>query len=157
MKNISLALTLCALLGVSACSEQAAEAPAVAAVVVPTGNDKEAWKKYMNDVVKPYFKKGETKRVWPYLVIPGEDEENARKLNELQTSVVNGIQAGQLFVYLGPDSTVTGDLIVEGFKEAKPDTLKNSTLLFVGKRVDDERVKAAVSPSGMTYIFHSVE
>lgn len=157
MKQFGLVFTLCALLGLGGCAEKAEEAPVAAVAGLPTGNDKSEWNKYMNVVVKPHFKQGETMRVWPYLVIPGETEENARKLETLQQSVVNGLQPGQLFVYLGPDSTVTADLVVEGFKEAKPDTLTRSTLIFVGKRTDEERVKTAVVPSGMTFVFHPVD
>jgi hypothetical protein len=159
MKQLSLVFAVCAVLGLSACSEQAAETTAStqAAVTVPAGSDKAEWNKYMNAVIKPHFIKGETMRVWPYLVIPSETEENARKLDALRQSVVNGLQAGQLFVYLGPDSTATADLILEGFKEAKPDSLTRSTLLFVGKRADEERVKTVVAASGMSFKFHPVD
>ena len=159
MKQLSLVFAVCAVLGLSACSQQAAETPVAteAATTVPTGTDKAEWNKYMNAVIKPHYIKGETTRVWPYLVMPGETEENGRKLEALQQSVVNGLQAGQLFVYLGPDSTVTADLILEGFKEAKPDSLTRSTLLFVGKRADEERVKTAVVASGMSFKFHAVD
>jgi hypothetical protein len=159
MKQFSLVFALCAVLGLSACSEQAADAPVAAApaTAVPTGTDKAEWSKFMNAVVKPHFKQGETGRVWPYLVMPGETEENGRKLETLKQSVVNGLQPGQLFAYVGPDSTVTADLIVEGFKEAKPDSLKRSTLIFAGKRADEERVRTAVTASGMSFEFHPVD
>lgn len=156
MKQLSLVFAVCAVLGLSACSEKT-EAPAAEVVTLPTGTDKSEWNKYMNVVVKPHYKQGETMRVWPYLVMPGETEENGRKLDTLQQSVRNGMQPGQLLVYLGPDSTVTADLIVEGFQEAKPDTLARSTLLFAGKRADEERVRTVVAASGMAFIFHPVD
>jgi hypothetical protein len=74
----------------------------------------------------------------------------------LTKATISGLQPGQLFVFAGPDAAV-GDLVVEGFKEAKPDTLSKSELLFIGPRADEARVRAVDEPSGMTFLFHPVD
>lgn len=159
MHKLALVFTVVAALGLSACGDKADETakPVETAITVPVGNDKAEWGKYMNAVVKPHFKQGVTQRVWPYLVMPGETDENARKLTTLQEMAYNGLVAGQLLVYVGPDSALTADLVVEGLKEAKAGSLERSELLFVGKRADEERVKTVVAASGLTFLFQAMD
>lgn len=154
MNQIKLVFALCAILGLSACNQEAA-APATQTAAAPADNDKVAWTKYVTAAITPHYKKGVTQRVWNYLILP--DEDATRKLEVLQQSVENGLQPGQLFVYAGPDSTKVADLIVQGFATAKPDTLSKSELLFIGKKADEARVRAAVEPTGMTFLFHPVD
>lgn len=154
MNQFKLIFALIALLGLSACGQQEA-APATDTVTAPTDNDKLAWTKYVTAAIKPHYQKGVTQRVWNYLILPEDD--STRKLEVLQQSVENGLQPGQLFVYAGPDSAKVADLIVQGFANAKPDTLGKSDLLFIGKKADEARVRAAVEPSGMRFLFHPVD
>ena len=45
------------------------------------------------------------------------------------------------------------DLILSAFSGAKPDALKGSQVLFIGKAEDSARVQAPVEASGAKYIF----
>lgn len=152
MKLFKLMMLLCALLGLAACGGGETEAPKAAVVTAPTGTDELEWKKFVSAAIKPHYKQGT--RVWNYLILPGGD--NVRKLETLANAVRDGLAPPQLFVFAGPDAAVA-DLVIEGFKEGKPDTLGGNSLLFVGKRVDEARVRAAVEPSGMSFLFHPID
>lgn len=155
MKLLKWMIVWCALIGLVACGGGEGDAPKQdAAVTAPKGSDKQEWTKFVTAAIKPHYKQGTTQRVWNYLILSGED--HTQKLEVLTKAVASGLQPGQLFVYAGPDAAV-GDFVVEGFKAAKPDTLAKSELLFVGPRADEARVRAAVEPSGMTFLFHPVD
>ena len=66
-----------------------------------------------------------------------------------------GIIEGNMLLFGSPARTKLADLVIEGFKEAKPNTMKNVKVVFVGDPADKDRVQAAVAPSGVTYVFVS--
>jgi hypothetical protein len=43
--------------------------------------------------------------------------------------------------------------VVASFKNVPPGTMKGVRVLFIGKAADSERVKAAVAPAGVDYVF----
>ena len=45
------------------------------------------------------------------------------------------------------------DLILVAFADVPPDTLKGVRILFIGDAVDNERVQAALAPTGAEYVF----
>jgi hypothetical protein len=45
------------------------------------------------------------------------------------------------------------DIVIASFKDVPADTMKGVRVLFIGDAADNERVKAAVSPAGVTYVF----
>jgi hypothetical protein len=42
---------------------------------------------------------------------------------------------------------------VESFKTVEPNSMKGVKVLFIGKAADNDRVKAAVAPAGVDYVF----
>jgi len=154
MKNWKFWLLIALIAMLSACAEKADEAPKIDPLAVPTSTDKDAWRKFMNAVMKETkFTEG-AKGIYPYYVGEGDD---TRKREVIQESIRNGIQPGYAYVITGADSTKVADFIVSAFAEAKPDTLLQTKLLFIGKQADDARVRGAVEPSGMAVVFHGTD
>ena len=60
---------------------------------------------------------------------------------------------GNMLAFGSPDSAKMGDMILSAFSGAKPDALKGSQVLFIGKPEDSARVKGPVEASGAKYIF----
>jgi hypothetical protein len=58
-----------------------------------------------------------------------------------------------MLAFGSPDSAKMGDLVVAAYKDAAPGSMKGVIVMFIGKAADNERVKAAVAPSGATYRF----
>lgn len=152
-----LMLIACLVLPFAACKK--AEAPKVEkpAVAMPTNPaDKQGWQAYMGDVVMRNMQ-GITNQPYAYLV-PAENEPDFqdqydRLLDKAKSDVARGIIAGNLLAYGGPSSGKTADMIVESFKSVQPGTMKGVKVLFLGAAADNERVRAAVEPAGVTYVF----
>jgi hypothetical protein len=139
-----------------ACGQKAEEAPAGPdPLTVPASADKKAWATFMNAVIRETKFKDGAKGIYPYFIDPAED--NERKLEVIGDSVRNGMQPGYAFVITSSDSAKAADFIVTAFAEAKPDTLRQTKMLFIGKKSDEARVRAAVEPSGMAVIFHGTD
>ena len=132
--------------------------PAAPTLAVPTGNDTEAWKAYVQQQVNLELK-GEFMRGRPYIyfVPAGEDEETMRQYNaqldSVAGAVARGIQSGSMIVFASPDSVRLATLVEESFKLAAPNSLKGVRVLFMGKAAERERVTAAVAPSLATFKF----
>jgi hypothetical protein len=45
------------------------------------------------------------------------------------------------------------DMVIAAFDGVPADSMKNVRVLFIGKPADSDRVKAAVSPAGVEYVF----
>ena len=45
------------------------------------------------------------------------------------------------------------DLVVAAFDGVPADSMKGVRVLFIGKPADGDRVKAAVTPAGVDYVF----
>ncbi len=136
-------------------SSQKAEKPPVAA---PTNEDAASWRVYVTDVVGRNME-GVTNPPFVYL-LPAESApefqgQYDRLLDKAKGDVSRGILGGNLLAYAAasPSSTKIADLVVAAFADVKPDKLKGVKLLFIGSAADSERVKAAVEPSGVNYVF----
>lgn len=163
MKNtyrLLLAASLAAL-ALTACKKEEAkpEAAAVAApMAVPTDEGKAAWQPYLGSVAKANMD-GVVNAPYAYF-LPGESSEDFqgeydRMLERVQTDLSRGIVAGNMLLFGSPARTKLADLVIEGFKDAKPGTMKDVKVVFVGDAADKDRVQAAVAPSGVTYVFVS--
>jgi hypothetical protein len=64
---------------------------------------------------------------------------------------------GNMLAFGSPDSGRMATLVVEAFTGVSAGSLKDVRVLFVGKAEDSERVKAAVEPSGATFVFHEAK
>ncbi len=176
-----LALSLGALV---ACGkkEEPKKVEAPVAVAMPTDNaDNQAWKMYLSSVVKLNM---EGIRQSPYMyylpvaaapaassdpaaaadpaaapedgAIPTDDEYN-RQLDNVSGTVARGVLPGNMLAFGSPDSARMSSLIVEAFEGVSAGSMKDVRVLFIGAAGDSDKVKAAVEPSGATYVFHEAK
>jgi len=152
-----LVLIACLVLPFAACKKEEApkEAPK-AALAAPTTDDTAAWRAYVSDVVTRNM--GEISSQ-PYVyLLPGESTPDFqgsydRLLEKAQSDVARGIVSGNMLAYASAASAKMADIVVASFKTVPPATMKGVKVLFIGKAEDNERVKAAVAPAGVDYVF----
>ena len=147
----------CLVLPFAACKKQEAPQAAVKPPMsAPKTDDRQAWVDYLNDVV-PRHMAGIPNQPYVYL-LPGESaadfqDQYARLLEKAQADVGRGIISGNMLAYASPASAKMADLVIASFDGVPADSMKNVRVLFIGKAADNERVKAAVSPAGVEYVF----
>jgi hypothetical protein len=152
-------LGLLSVLVLTACDKKEEEAAPVAVEVkMPTtAADRAAWKAYLVDVVKRNMVGVTSSRPYMYFVPAGEDQaaqdERINQLENVRTVVARTVLPGNMLAFGGPDSKLTGDLIVDSFKEAKAGAFKDVIVLFVGAAADQARVQEVLAASGATYRF----
>ena len=156
--RIAIAVFALALLALSACKkEEAAPVVEAAPLTAPAStSDNTAWKAYLADVIKRNSG-SVTGQTYAYY-LPGEgtpdfDAEYGRLLQKAKEDAGRGIIEGNLLAYGSPASAKMADLVVGAFDGAEPGTMKGVKLLFIGNAADSERVKAAVAPAGVDYVF----
>lgn len=155
-----LLLIACLVLPLAACkktedtnAQQAIKAPLTA----PTSaEDRDGWNAYLTDVVQRNME-GVSNQPYVY-TLPAEstaDFQSAyqRQLDKAKTDVSRGIISGNMLAYGGPSSAKMADLVVESFKTIEPNSMKGVKVVFIGSPADNERVKAAVTPAGVNYVF----
>ena len=166
MTRQSIALLLLATgLGLSACQSpeepEATKKPAVAAVVLkaPASGDDKLWKPYLQSVIGQNMA-GVTDRVYPYYLpanstkVDADGRSSFDRQSENVTAVISRtVLPGNMLAFGSPDSAKMADMILSAFSGAKPDALKGSQVLFIGKAEDSARVKGPVEASGAKYIF----
>lgn len=181
MKSITRALLVaCLVLPAIACSKQEEAPQAEAApVAAPTTEDKAAWNAYLNDVAGRHME-GINNSPYVYLVPPpaaaaaaeapaegaaaaapegdtgptmAMDGNYERLLDKAKTDVSRGITRGNLLIFAGLDSARTANLTVASFAEVPAGSMKGVRVLFIGAAADSDRVKAAVEPAGVEYVF----
>ena len=157
-KNMTrLLLIACLVLPFMACKKQ--EAPQAAAkppMSAPKTDDRQAWVDYLNDVV-PRNLAGIPNQPYVYF-LPGEatsdfQDQYDRLLEKAQADVGRGIISGNMLAYASPASSRMADLVIAAFNGVPADSMKGVRVLFIGKAADGERVKAAVAPAGVDYVF----
>ena len=168
MSRSTIALLLALSVVVSGCQsgdEEAAPKKAEAAPVAlhapATSSDKD-WKTYLQQVVGQNMA-GVTDRVFPYYLpansavpTPGDAEHRSqfdRQLENVTSVISRTVLPGNMLVFGSPDSAKMADLMLAAFSGAKPDALKGSQILFIGKPEDSARVKAGAEAIGAKYIF----
>jgi hypothetical protein len=158
MKTMTrLLMIACLALPFTACKKQEAPAATAAApVLVPVNDNRQAWIDYLSDVVQRNMT-GIQNQPYVYL-LPGEStadfqDQYKRLLDKAQSDVARGIVAGNMLAYGSPASDKMGDLVTAAFQGVPPGSMKGVKVLFVGKPADSERVKAAVTPAGVDYVF----
>jgi len=138
--------------------EEAPAAPVVAEVKMPTtATDRAAWKAYLVDVVKRNMAGVSSGRPYMYFVPAGEEQalqdERINQLENVRTVVARTVLPGNMMAFGGPDSKLTGDLIIDAFKDAKAGAFKDVIILFIGATADQQRVQEAIAVSGGTFRF----
>jgi len=156
-------------LGLSACQtaedheDDGAKAPKEMAVIAaPANGDDAAWKDYCQKVSGRHTE-AVTDRTIGYL-LPAksteptpEDQDGKsmydRQLENVQSAVERTVTPGNLLAFCSSDSAMMGNLMVAAFTGAKPDAVKASMVLFIGKPEDSARVQPLVEAAGGKYIF----
>ena len=149
-------LALLAVVALSACKKEEAPKAAAAAVAVPTNGDPNAWQAYASDVVKKNMD-GVTSAPFVYF-LPQETDADFQAQYDAQAEKVSGdltrgILEGNMLAFVSPASAKMGDLVIASFTDVPADSMKGVKVLFIGQAADSERVKAAVAPSGVNYVF----
>jgi hypothetical protein len=169
MSRLKIALSLFLLtFALAACeSKEEEEAPkkevaAPVALHAPANADDKAWKQYLQQVVGQNMA-GVTDRVFPYYLpanstvpTPGDPDNRSqfdRQLENVTTVLSRTVLPGNMLVFGSPDSAKMADLIIAAFSGAKPDAMKGSQVLFIGKTEDSARVQASAQAAGAKYIF----
>jgi hypothetical protein len=164
LSTITLALVL------SACKkEEAAPVAAPIIVAVPTTDDSNAWKQFLGSVAaKPQYQEVVTDRTIPYFLpansqtpdnLPDTEVSSpySRQMEVVKPAIERTVTKGQLLVFGSPDSKTMADFIVEAFTGAQATAVKGSSVLFIGKSEDAERVKVVVEAAGGAFLFEEIE
>ena len=153
---VSIVLIVAAALLFAGCKKAEAPAQVAAPLTAPAGTDDAAWKAYLQDVIKHHMD-GVTDRVSPYYLpaqgVADYQGKYDRQLQGVQEVVQRGVLPGNMLAFGSPDSAKIADLVVAAYKDAGAGSMKGVIVLFIGKPVDEERVAAAVAPSGATFKF----
>jgi hypothetical protein len=149
-------LALLAVFALAACKKEAPPKAEAAPVAVPTNGDANAWQAYASDVVKRNMD-GVTNSPFVYF-LPLETDADFQgqydsQLDKVQGDITRGILEGNMLAFVSPASAKMADLIIAAFTDVEPGSMKGVKVLFIGKAADSERVKAAVTPSGVNYVF----
>jgi hypothetical protein len=142
----------------AACKKQEAAPanPAETALVAPAKDDDAAWRTYLQEVVGRNMGTI-TNSPFLYYLPPESDPEfqakYERSLEQSKNAVARGIVGGNMLAFGSSASARMADLVVASFEGVQPDTMKGVRVLFIGDAADGERVKAAVAPAGVDYVF----
>ncbi len=158
MKTMTrLLLIVCLVLPFAACKKQEAPVAAVKAPLsAPVNDDHKAWLEYLSDVVGRNMT-GIQNQPYAYM-LPGEStadfkDQYDRLLEKARSDVARGIITGNMLAYGSPASAKMADLVIAAFQGVPAGSMKGVKVLFVGKAADSERVKAAVAPAGVDFVF----
>lgn len=153
-----LMLIACLVLPFAACKKEEApkQAAVTAPVAKPSGDDRKEWQAYLKDIAIRNMA-GITNPPFAY-ILPAESSpdfagEYERLLERTQADIGRGILEGNMLVFGSPAPAKMADIIIESFKPVQPGSMKGVKVLYVGTAADNERVKAAVAPSGVDYVF----
>ncbi len=157
MKTVIRLIAIASLaVGFAACKKEAPPVVEKAALTAPTTEDTAAWKAYLQDLV-PRNMEGITNQPFIYF-LPGESspdfaDQYTRLAEKAKTDVSRSIVEGNMLAYASPASAKMADLVVASFDGVTPQSMKGVRVLFIGKPADSDRVKAAVAPAGVDYVF----
>lgn len=147
----------CLVLPFTACKkEEAPKAEVAAPLSAPTTDDVTAWRAYVNDVATRNMD-GVNNSPFVYF-LPGEKAEGfgglyERLLEKLEQDLSRGILEGNMLVFASPAQEKTTEMVEVAFQPVPPGSMKGVKVIFVGTPILGERVKTAVAPAGVNYIF----
>ena len=147
----------CLALPFAACKkEEAPKAVEAAPLTAPTTDDVAAWRAYVTDVAKRNMD-GITNSPYVYF-LPAESTEGfggqyQRQLEKLESDLGRGIIEGNMLVFASPSFTKEAEMIETAFKPVPAGSMKGVKVVYIGTPIDGERVKTAVTPAGVNYIF----
>ena len=119
--------------------------------------DSKGWNAYLGQLVQANLKGMKANQPYAYMVTPGVTEDdiakNERQLGNVKEVVGRGVLPGNLLAFAGPDSSKTADLLIAAFADARAGSFKDVIVLFIGDKVDEQRVDDALKPTGATVHF----
>ena len=119
-------------------------------------NDTAGWKNYLVGIAKQNME-GIRQRPYMYYVPAGDTPEVIEQADRQQSDITDvvgrGILPGNMIAFGSPNSTRMADIIIEAFKVARPASLKDVRVLFIGAVADEQRVRDAVAPSAAEFVF----
>jgi len=157
MKPVTyLMLLACLMLPLAACKEEAPKPVERPAVSVPAGEDHSEWVAYVSDTVGRNMG-NITNQPYVYF-LPGESSEDfegnyERLAEKVMGDITRGVLRGNMLAFSSPASSKIADIVVASFEGVVPDSMKGVRLLFIGTAADGERVREAVTPAGLDYVF----
>ena len=158
MKTMTrLLLIVCLVLPFAACKKQEVPVAAVKAPLsAPVNDDRTAWLAYLSDVVTRNMG-GIQNQPYVYM-LPGEStadfkDQYDRLLDKAKSDVGRGVITGNMLAYGSPASAKMADLVIAAFDGIPAGSMKGVKVLFIGKAADNDRVKAAVTATGVDYVF----
>ena len=139
----------------TACKEEVPVKVEAAALTAPKTADENEWNLYLTDVVKRNADGATSMYAYTLPADSSPDFQGYydRQLEKAQLDVARGGVEGTLLAFGSPTSARSADLAIASFVKAEAGTMKGVKVLFVGDAADNERVKAAVVPTGATYQF----
>lgn len=155
------AVIVCLALPFTACKkEEAPKTEAVAAVPLPAGGEQKDWVPYLQYKLAPHMG-GITNSPFVYF-LPKTDADDfegkyQRQLEKLTQDLSRGITEGNMLVFASPAPEKEVEMIETAFKQVAPGTMKGVKVVFIGTPILGERVKAAVEPAGVVYIFEEAK
>ncbi len=145
---------VCGLLVLGACQE-AAPPPDPAKVVPTNPGDSAAWKAYVSAVSKSYVPADQSSRIFATFVEYSQDEEKtARTVENINNFISRGIAEGTTILFASPNSPLVAEIVEKAFANPNPVLLKGIRVIFIGQKAEEERVRAAVTAWGATFVFH---
>ncbi|HPF73725.1 MAG: hypothetical protein H7A20_03670 [Rhodanobacteraceae bacterium] len=164
---IRFSLAALLLFGLAACDQQGKDAKDTKASAEPAAvhppadpTDKKGWNKFINYVAGQNMSRMRGRPTSFFLASSQEPEWEGR-LDGMHESVGNSLARGilprSLVIFASPETTAMADLMVEEFEATQAGTLRDVRILFIGAAEDEERVKAAVAPSGAEFVFHEAK
>ncbi|MBP6309464.1 MAG: hypothetical protein KA350_02220 [Arenimonas sp.] len=149
-------------------SESADTSAEQVAITAPANDDSNAWKAYLGQVAaKSKYQAVVTDSTIPYFLPANSKVEDnvdanapsspySRQMEMVKPAIERTVSKGQLLVFGSPDSAAMADFIIEAFTGASPVAVKGSTVLFVGKSADAERVKPVVVAAGGNFVVEEI-
>jgi len=151
-----LLLIACFALPLVACNKEEPKPAPPPPVSVPTGDSQSEWVAYVSDTVARNMG-NITNQPYVYL-LPGESSEDfegnyERLAEKVMGDIARGVLRGNMLAFSSPASAKIADIVVEAFAGVTPESMKGVRLLFIGTAADGERVREAVTPAGLDYVF----
>ena len=141
--------------------EEAPKAEKVdAPLSAPKTADTAAWRTYVTDVAKRNMD-GITNSPYVYF-LPSETSEGfggdyQRMLEKVEGDLGRGIVEGNMLVFASPAIDKETEMVETAFKAVPAGSMKGVKVVFIGTPILGERVKAAVEPAGVEYIFEEAK
>lgn len=156
-----LLVVACLALPFTACKkDEGPKVEAIAAVPLPTSSAQKDWLPYLKYKLTPHMD-GITNSPYVYF-LPSEDTEDfagmyKRQLEKLQQDLSRGIIEGNMLVFVSPASEKEVEMIEAAFPAVAPGTMKGVKVVYIGTPILGERVRTAVEPAGVNFIFEEAK